>query len=88
VDVCHGEQAGWDLLSELRQEAATRQIPVILVSTSKRNLERAQEEHVLMGGGGGPLPPQALRSGRAAPHDSGPDRGRLSPVPGVLLRCA
>jgi CheY-like chemotaxis protein len=50
VDVCHGEQAGWDLLSELRQEAATQQIPVILVSTSKRNLERAKEEHVLWGG--------------------------------------
>jgi CheY-like chemotaxis protein len=51
VDLCHGEQAGWDLLSELRQEAATRQIPVILVSTSKRNLERAKEEHVLWGRG-------------------------------------
>src|SRR3954467_11527113 len=36
VDLCHGEQAGWDLLTELRQQAATRQIPVILVSTSKR----------------------------------------------------
>ena len=55
VDVCHGEQAGWDLVTELRQEAATRQIPVILVSTSKRNLERAQEEHVLLGGGDGYL---------------------------------
>src|SRR4051812_26572359 len=50
VDVCHGEQAEWNLLSELRQEAATRQIPVILVSTSKRNLERTKEEHVLWGG--------------------------------------
>ena len=50
VDVCHGERAGWDLLTELRQEAATQQIPVILVSTSKRNLERAEAEHAIWGG--------------------------------------
>jgi DNA-binding response OmpR family regulator len=51
VDVCHGENAGWDLLTELRQEAATWQIPVILVSTSKQNLVRAKEEHAIWGGG-------------------------------------
>ena len=50
VDLCHGEQAGWDLLTELRQEAATRQIPVILVSTSKRYLERAEAAPELWGG--------------------------------------
>jgi CheY-like chemotaxis protein len=52
VDLCHGEQAGWDLLTELRQEADTRQIPVILVSTSnlKHYLERAEAEHALWGG--------------------------------------
>jgi CheY-like chemotaxis protein len=50
VDLCHGEEAGWELLTELRQEAATQQIPVILVSTSKQYLERAQEEHALWGG--------------------------------------
>lgn len=89
VDLCRGEQAGWDLLSELRQEAATRQIPVILVSTSKRNLERAKEEHVLFAGRrGGPLPPQALRSGRAAPDDPGLDRFRLSLNLGVPTRDA
>src|SRR5215218_6390322 len=49
VDLCHGEQAGWDLLAELRQEASTRQIPVILVSTSKQYLERAKEEHAIWG---------------------------------------
>jgi CheY-like chemotaxis protein len=75
VDLCHGEQAGWDLLTELRQEAATQQIPVILVSTSKQYLERAAEEQAI---GGGRLPPQALRSGRAAADDPGVDRGRLS----------
>jgi DNA-binding response OmpR family regulator len=51
VDLCHGETAGWDLLTELRQEAATQQIPVILVSASKQYLERAKEEHALWGGG-------------------------------------
>jgi DNA-binding response OmpR family regulator len=50
VDLCHGEKAGWDLLAELRQEAATRQIPVILVSTSQHYLERAEAEHALWGG--------------------------------------
>jgi chemosensory pili system protein ChpA (sensor histidine kinase/response regulator) len=50
VDLCHGEKAGWDLLTELRQEAATQQIPVILVSTSKQNLKRAEEEHAIWGG--------------------------------------
>jgi DNA-binding response OmpR family regulator len=50
VDLCHGEEAGWELLTELRQEAATQQILVILVSTSKQYLERAQEEHALWGG--------------------------------------
>jgi CheY-like chemotaxis protein len=42
--------AGWDLLAELRQEAATRDIPVILVSTSKQLLEKAEEERVIWGG--------------------------------------
>ena len=50
VDLIHGEMAGWDLLAELRQEAATRDIPVILVSTSKRLLEKAEEERVISGG--------------------------------------
>jgi CheY-like chemotaxis protein len=50
VDLCHGETAGWDLLAELRQEAATRQLPVILVSTSERLLTKAQDEQALWGG--------------------------------------
>ena len=50
VDLCLGEKAGWDLLTEIRQEAATREIPVILVSTSKRLLEQAEAEHAVWGG--------------------------------------
>ena len=50
IDLIHGERAGWDLLAELRHEAATRDIPVILVSTSKQLLEKAETERVIWGG--------------------------------------
>jgi DNA-binding response OmpR family regulator len=46
----HGEMAGWDLLTELRQAAATQQVPVILISTSELLLTKAQDEHALWGG--------------------------------------
>jgi CheY-like chemotaxis protein len=50
VDLCQGEKAGWDLLAEIRREAATRHLPVILVSTSQRLLTKAQDEQALWGG--------------------------------------
>jgi two-component system response regulator VicR len=50
IDLIHGERAGWNLLAELRHEAATRDIPVILASTSKQLLEKAETEHVIWGG--------------------------------------
>jgi CheY-like chemotaxis protein len=50
VDLIHGEMAGWDLLADLRHEAGTRDIPVILVSTSKQLLEKAETERVIWGG--------------------------------------
>jgi CheY-like chemotaxis protein len=50
IDLIHGERAGWDLLAELRHEAATRDIPVILASTSKQLLEKAETERVIWGG--------------------------------------
>jgi two-component system, sensor histidine kinase and response regulator len=50
VDLIHGEMAGWDLLTELRQAAATQQVPVILISTSELLLTKAQDEHALWGG--------------------------------------
>jgi two-component system response regulator VicR len=50
IDLIHGERAGWNLLAELRHEAATRDIPVILASTSKQLLEKAETERVIWGG--------------------------------------
>jgi CheY-like chemotaxis protein len=50
IDLIQGERAGWDLLAELRHEAATREIPFILVSTSERLLEKAETERVIWGG--------------------------------------
>ena len=62
VDLIHGEMAGWDLLAELRREAATRNIPVILVSTSNQLLERAEAERVICGGDRSLLKPFSLDS--------------------------
>ncbi len=50
IDLVVGEEAGWDLLTELRREATTRQIPVILVSTTASLLERTRDEHAAVGG--------------------------------------
>ena len=38
------------MLTKLRQEAATRQIPVILVSTSTQLLTKAHDEQAIWGG--------------------------------------
>jgi CheY-like chemotaxis protein len=50
IDLIVGEQAGWGLLAELRGEAETRGIPVILVSTSPRLLEDAKANRAMWGG--------------------------------------
>jgi len=50
VDLIHGEMAGWELLADLRHLAATREIPMILVSTSMQLLEKAEAERVIWGG--------------------------------------
>jgi DNA-binding response OmpR family regulator len=50
VDLSIGEQAGWQLLATLRQEAATRGIPVIVLSTLPRLLEQAEANHAVWGG--------------------------------------
>jgi DNA-binding response OmpR family regulator len=44
VDVAVGESAGWELLEELHEAAATDQIPVLVLSTSPHLLERAREQ--------------------------------------------
>jgi CheY-like chemotaxis protein len=44
VDVAVGERAGWELLEELNAAAATNHIPVLVLSTSPRLLERAREQ--------------------------------------------
>ncbi len=44
VDVAVGESAGWELLEQLHAEAATSGIPVLVLSTSPRLLERAREQ--------------------------------------------
>jgi DNA-binding response OmpR family regulator len=50
VDLSIGEQAGWQLLATLRQEAATRGIPVIVLSTLPRLLEQAEANYAVWGG--------------------------------------
>lgn len=50
VDLSIGEQAGWQLLAGLRQEAATRKIPVLVLSTTPRLLEAAEANHAMWGG--------------------------------------
>ncbi len=44
VDLRLQDRAGWDLLGRLRAEASTRGIPVVVVSTDPRLLERARAE--------------------------------------------
>ncbi len=44
VDIVVGQRAGWDLLEQTNAAAATTGIPVLIVSTNPRLLERAQEQ--------------------------------------------
>ena len=41
VDIAVGQRVGWELLEQLHAEAATTGIPVLIVSTDPRLLERA-----------------------------------------------
>lgn len=44
IDLALGQEAGWGLLEQLHHEAVTRNIPVILASTTAALLERAQTD--------------------------------------------
>ena len=50
VDLVWGERAGWDLLAQLREEARTRGIPVVVVSTTPAYLERVKADPARYGG--------------------------------------
>jgi DNA-binding response OmpR family regulator len=50
IDLVIGEEAGWGLLSRLRQSASTQDIPILLLSTTPDLLERARTEHEQFGG--------------------------------------
>ena len=45
IDLILGEEAGWDLLAQVRESASTRNIPVILVSISSQQLVKAKNAH-------------------------------------------
>jgi DNA-binding response OmpR family regulator len=45
-----GDHAGWQLLAELRREAYTRAIPVVIVSTAPRLIEQAKANRAMWGG--------------------------------------
>jgi DNA-binding response OmpR family regulator len=44
VDIVVGQRAGWELLEQINAEAATSDIPVLIVSTDPRLLDRAQDQ--------------------------------------------
>jgi response regulator RpfG family c-di-GMP phosphodiesterase len=44
VDVAVGQSAGWELLEQLHESAATYDIPVLVLSTDPHLLDRAREQ--------------------------------------------
>ena len=44
VDIVVGQAAGWELLEQINESAATGGIPVLVVSTDPRLLTRAQDQ--------------------------------------------
>jgi DNA-binding response OmpR family regulator len=44
VDIVVGQRAGWELLEQINAAATTTGIPVLIVTTDPRLLERAQEQ--------------------------------------------
>ena len=50
IDLAHRERVGWELLERLQREARTREIPVIVLSTSTASLERVRADPARYGG--------------------------------------
>jgi CheY-like chemotaxis protein len=69
VDLTVGHQDGWALLAELHREPATRDIPVVVVSTSARLLEAARDHRTIWGGDGYLLKPLDMSDLRRAIAD-------------------
>jgi DNA-binding response OmpR family regulator len=44
VDIVVGQRAGWELLEQINAAASTTGIPVLIVSTDPRLLDRAQDQ--------------------------------------------
>ena len=42
IDLAVGDRSGWDLLARVADEAKTREIPVIIVSTNQQLLDESQ----------------------------------------------
>ncbi len=49
VDIVVGQRAGWELLEQLHAEAATSGIPVLVVSTDPRLIDRLQDHEARYG---------------------------------------
>ena len=49
IDIAIGQEAGWELLELLEADADTSGIPVLVVSTSSRLLQEAQEQAARFG---------------------------------------
>lgn len=50
IDLVVDEEAGWDLLARLHEAATTRDIPILLVSTTPDLLDEARRRHDTFGG--------------------------------------
>lgn len=62
IDLAIHEQVGWELLERLALDALTRRIPVLVTSTDRRLLERAEREQVRYGGQGWAIKPFELEA--------------------------
>lgn len=50
LDLVDGHQAAWDLLVRVGSEASTREMPILVTSTSQRVLDAAQHHHAQANG--------------------------------------